>query len=138
MTGATRVCAICKQPKPVEDFYLRGATPMDRCKACHIARVQRRTHERQIEIERKARRKMTEIPKVRIIETTDGLRLATVKEACRYGAFSTTKCYELINSKRIKAVKLDGRTLVDLDSVDAMFRSLPDAAEAMKAAKPIL
>jgi hypothetical protein len=51
---------------------------------------------------------------------------ATIKEACRYGRFSHTKCYELINDKRIKAYKFDTRALVDLDSIDAMYASLPE------------
>jgi len=63
---------------------------------------------------------------VTAIETATGLRLASVKEACRYGKFSTTKCYELINAGRIKAKKFDTRTLVDLDSIDAMYAALPN------------
>jgi hypothetical protein len=64
---------------------------------------------------------MTEDVKVSAIDTATGHRLATVKEACRYGKFSHTKCYELI-----KAKKFDARTLIDLDSIDAMYAALPD------------
>lgn len=142
MTGATRICVICKRPKPVEDFYVRGRggkkpMTMDRCKACHIERVRRRKAERLVEIEMRARRKMTDIPKMHSVPNPEQLRVATIKEACRYGKFSITKCYQMINAKRIKAYKLDKRTLVDLDSVDALIRSV-DAAEAFKVAKPIL
>ncbi|WLA75082.1 helix-turn-helix domain-containing protein [Bradyrhizobium diazoefficiens] len=69
---------------------------------------------------------MTEDVKVSAIDTATGHRLATVKEACRYGKFSHTKCYELINAGRIKAKKFDARTLIDLDSIDAMYAALPD------------
>jgi hypothetical protein len=52
-------------------------------------------------------------------------RLAPVKEACRYGRFSHTKLYTLINASRVKAYKFDKRTLIDLDSIDAMYATLP-------------
>lgn len=52
-------------------------------------------------------------------------RLVSVKEACRYGRFGVTKCYDLINEGRIKAYKFDTRTLIDLNSVDAMLAALP-------------
>ena len=69
---------------------------------------------------------MTEEVKVSAIDTATGHRLASVKDACRYGKFSHTKCYELINAGRIKAKKFDARTLIDLDSIDAMYAALPD------------
>ena len=69
---------------------------------------------------------MTEEVKVGAIDTATGHRLATIKEACLYGKFSHTKCYELINTGRIKAKKFDARTLIDLDSIDAMYAALPD------------
>ena len=47
-------------------------------------------------------------------------RLATVKEACEYAKMGHTKLYEKINLGDIIAYKREGRTLVDLDSVDAM------------------
>ena len=52
-------------------------------------------------------------------------RLVSVKEACAYGKFSHTKCYSLINAGRIRAYKFDARTLIDLDSIDAMYSELP-------------
>ena len=70
--------------------------------------------------------KVAEKADERVAVTAIGLRLASVKEACRYGKFSTTKCYELINAGRIKAKKFDTRTLIDLDSIDAMYAALPD------------
>jgi len=53
---ATQVCTACRQEKPIDDFYSvvrDGYKParMTVCKACHIARVRRRTAER-----RKAKR----------------------------------------------------------------------------------
>jgi hypothetical protein len=52
------------------------------------------------------------------------MRLATVREACEYGRFGHTKCYDYINTGKIIAYKRDGRTLVDLDSIDAFHASL--------------
>jgi excisionase family DNA binding protein len=51
-------------------------------------------------------------------------RLATVKEACQYGRLSRTKLYEKLGAKVINAYKLDGRTLVDLNSIDDMLEAL--------------
>lgn len=51
-------------------------------------------------------------------------RLATVREACSYGRFGHTKCYDLINRGLIIAYKRDGRTMVDLDSIDCYHASL--------------
>ncbi|KRQ99235.1 excisionase family DNA-binding protein [Bradyrhizobium valentinum] len=50
-------------------------------------------------------------------------RLVTVREACRYGGFSHTKCYQLLNAGQIDAYKRGGRTLIDLDTVDAYKRA---------------
>lgn len=38
-----------------------------------------------------------------------------------------TKGHDLINRGLIKAKKLDGKTIVELDSIDALLNSLPDA-----------
>lgn len=51
-------------------------------------------------------------------------RLATVRETMAYGRFSHTKCYDYINEGRITAYKRDGRTFIDLDTVDAMHAKL--------------
>jgi hypothetical protein len=39
-----------------------------------------------------------------------------------------TKGHALIKAGRIKAYKLDGKTLLDEDSIDELIASLPDAA----------
>jgi hypothetical protein len=41
-----------------------------------------------------------------------------------------TKGHDLINRGLIKAVKLDGKTLIDMDSVEQFLASLPDARVA--------
>jgi hypothetical protein len=63
---------------------------------------------------------------IEIIHTLDGHRYAYVKDALRYGKFKHSKLYRLINDGRIRAKKFDSRTLIDLDSIDAMYASLPD------------
>jgi hypothetical protein len=57
-------------------------------------------------------------------------RLARVKDAQKYALVGNTKLYSLIARGAIKAVKLDGTTLVDLDSVDAYHASLPEVARS--------
>ena len=52
-------------------------------------------------------------------------RLVEFKDGCRYGKFGKTKAYELIAQERIKAYKLGGKTMIDLDSVDEFHASLP-------------
>jgi excisionase family DNA binding protein len=52
-------------------------------------------------------------------------RLVEFKDGCRYGKFGKTKAYELIAQKRIKAYKMGGKTMIDLDSVDEYHASLP-------------
>jgi excisionase family DNA binding protein len=52
-------------------------------------------------------------------------RLAEFKEGCRYGKFGKTKAYELIAQQRIRAYKMGGKTMIDLDSVDEYHASLP-------------
>jgi hypothetical protein len=52
------------------------------------------------------------------------MRLATVREACQYGRFSHTKCYDYINEGKIDAYKRDRQTLVDLDSIDRFNATL--------------
>jgi hypothetical protein len=47
-------------------------------------------------------------------------RLATVKEACFYAKMGHTKLYEKINAEEIMAFRREGKTLIDLDSIDAM------------------
>ena len=52
-------------------------------------------------------------------------RLAEFKAGCRYGKFGKTKAYELIAQARIRAYKMGGKTMIDLDSVDEYHASLP-------------
>jgi excisionase family DNA binding protein len=52
------------------------------------------------------------------------MRLATVREACDYGRFGHTKCYDYINEGKIVAYKRGRRTMIDLDSIDAFNASL--------------
>jgi hypothetical protein len=52
--------------------------------------------------------------------STPKQRLGTVREACEYGRFSHTKCYEFIGRGDIDAYKFEGRTFIDFDSIDRM------------------
>jgi excisionase family DNA binding protein len=52
-------------------------------------------------------------------------RLVEFKDGCRYGKFGKTKAYELIARERIRAYKMGGKTMIDLDSVDEYHASLP-------------
>jgi excisionase family DNA binding protein len=52
-------------------------------------------------------------------------RLVEFKDGCRYGKFGRTKAYELIAHNSIRAYKMGGKTLIDLDSVDEYHASLP-------------
>jgi excisionase family DNA binding protein len=52
-------------------------------------------------------------------------RLVEFKNGCRYGKFGKTKAYELIAQERIRAYKMGGKTMIDLDSVDEYHASLP-------------
>src|SRR5580704_17036567 len=52
-------------------------------------------------------------------------RLVEFKDRCRYGKFGKTKAYELIAHERIRAYKMGGKTMIDLDSVDEYHASLP-------------
>jgi len=42
-----------------------------------------------------------------------------------HGKFGKTKSYELIAQQRIRAYKMGGKTLIDLDSIDDYHASLP-------------
>jgi excisionase family DNA binding protein len=52
-------------------------------------------------------------------------RLVEFKDGCRYGKFGKTKAYELIAQERIRAYKMGGKTMIDLNSVDEYHASLP-------------
>jgi excisionase family DNA binding protein len=58
-------------------------------------------------------------------ENSKRRRLASVRDACEYIGCGTTVCYELINSGKIIGLKMGGKTLVDLDSIDEFHRKLP-------------
>ncbi|MGY3449793.1 excisionase family DNA binding protein [Bradyrhizobium sp. USDA 4353] len=55
-------------------------------------------------------------------------RLAEFRDGCSYGKFGKTKAYELIAQERIRAYKMGGKTLLDLDSIDEYHASLPRVA----------
>jgi hypothetical protein len=57
-------------------------------------------------------------------------RFAPRKVAFEEIGVGNTKGHDLINRGLIKAVKLDGKTLVDMNSVDQFLASLPDARRA--------
>jgi excisionase family DNA binding protein len=52
-------------------------------------------------------------------------RLVGFKDGCGYGKFGKTKAYELIAQERIRAYKMGGKTMIDLNSVDEYHASLP-------------
>ena len=58
-------------------------------------------------------------------ETNNRRRLVEFKDGCRYGKFGRTKAYELIGDAKIRAYKMGGKTMIDLDSVDEYHASLP-------------
>ena len=51
--------------------------------------------------------------------------LIPLKRALVKGGFGRTKAYELIDQGKIVAYKMDGRTMVDADSIDAYHMTLP-------------
>jgi excisionase family DNA binding protein len=57
--------------------------------------------------------------------TTEQRRLVEFKDGCRHGKFGRTKAYELIAEERIRAYKMGGKTLIDLNSIDEYHASLP-------------
>jgi len=64
-------------------------------------------------------------------------RLVEFKDGCRYGKFGKTKAYELIAREKIRAYKMGGKTMIDLDSVDEYHASLPRVeTRASQAADP--
>jgi hypothetical protein len=54
---------------------------------------------------------------------------ATRREALAYAKVGATKLSELIKHRRIVAKRLDGKKiLIDLNSIDRLYDSLPDGA----------
>lgn len=61
------------------------------------------------------------------IKTTGTRRLATIAQTISYApGLKRWAIYKLLNDGAIKAYKLNGRTLVDLTSVDAYLSKLPE------------
>lgn len=46
------------------------------------------------------------------------------------GAFGRTRAYELLHEKKLRAKKLNGRTLWDFAAAEALIESLPEFGEA--------
>ena len=63
-------------------------------------------------------------------------RLVKVKEACAYGRIGETELYEYLHDGTIKAYKRRSTTLVDLDSIDAFYASLPPFSTRGATTKP--
>ena len=60
-----------------------------------------------------------------MVESDNNNRLVEFKDGCRYGKFGRTKAYELIAHERIRAYKMGGKTMIDLNSIDEYHASLP-------------
>jgi Helix-turn-helix domain len=67
-----------------------------------------------------------QMERIHLYEKPVGVRrLVDVKKACLYASVPRYRLYILIKAKKINAVKDGGRTLVDLNSIDAWHNSLP-------------
>jgi excisionase family DNA binding protein len=62
-------------------------------------------------------------------------RLATVKEACAYGKIGETQLYAYLHDGTIKAYKRRTSTLVDLNTIDTFYASLPPFVPLVNRAK---
>ena len=51
--------------------------------------------------------------------------LIPLKKALVKGGFGKTKAYELIDQEKIIAFKMEGKTMIDADSIEAYHQSLP-------------
>jgi hypothetical protein len=51
--------------------------------------------------------------------------LIPLKEACAKGQFGQTTAYKLINAGKIDAFKMEGRVMIDADSIERYHLSLP-------------
>ena len=54
------------------------------------------------------------------------------KDAIIYANVGPTKFHELVNRKLFDARMLDGKTIVDLNSIDSYYESLPRAGSNRK------
>lgn len=52
---------------------------------------------------------------------------ASIKDACRIFGFGRSTCYSLIAEKKLRAVKLAGKTLIDVPAGLAFMATLPEA-----------
>ncbi|MCP1912352.1 hypothetical protein J2R96_004832 [Bradyrhizobium elkanii] len=64
-------------------------------------------------------------------------QLVEFKDGCRYGRFEKTKAYELIAHDRIRAYKMGGKAMIDLDSVDEYHASMPEDRNESKLSPPV-
>jgi hypothetical protein len=55
-------------------------------------------------------------------------RWASRKVAMEYAQIGPTTLWTLMRDKKIIAKKLNDKVLIDLDSIDALYDSLPDAS----------
>jgi hypothetical protein len=62
-------------------------------------------------------------------------RLATVKEACAHGKIGETELYDYLHDGTIKAYKRRTSTLVDLNTIDTFYASLPPFVPRVNRAK---
>jgi excisionase family DNA binding protein len=59
-------------------------------------------------------------------------KLVTIARALHDYGIGRTKLYELMKDGAIRAVKLGGRTLIDVASADAFFEALPEIRSPRK------
>jgi hypothetical protein len=57
-------------------------------------------------------------------------RWATRQEAMAYARVGATKMNDLMHDRRIFAKKLDGKVVVDLNSIDEFYGALPDVGQS--------
>jgi hypothetical protein len=65
-------------------------------------------------------------PSLNRVELRGRPKLVTIARALNDYGIGRTKLYELMNAGAIRAVKLGGRTLIDVASADAFFEALPE------------
>jgi hypothetical protein len=70
-------------------------------------------------------------------ETERSPRWATRAEAMVYGRLGATAMNELLQSRKITAKKRGNKVIVDLNSVDAYYKALPDVEAKPKKIKKI-
>ena len=57
-------------------------------------------------------------------------RWGTVQQLCQRYPLSRSRAYKLLAEKKLRAKKLDGRTIWDLESAEQLFADLPDYDQA--------